>query len=123
MTHRFDEEIVQAIARDAGILPDIVREVHVREWQRLEQEARIKDYLPLLVMKHVREHFLYKGTTGTAATPGMTDAHDDAHKNWNTERKAPSTTAAKTPLSPRENKTFNPAPSGQAARPASAASR
>lgn len=68
MTHRFDEDVMQSIACHAGILPDIVRAVHVQEWQRLEQEARIKDFIPLLAMKHVRERFLHNDVTGKPET-------------------------------------------------------
>lgn len=101
MTHQFDEEIVQAIARDAGMVPDVVRAVHVREWQRLEQEARIKDYIPLLVMKHVREHFMHmareeKPDTRDSACAFST--HDDVYRK---ERPA---AAEKPPRAYTENK-------------------
>ncbi len=54
-----DEQAMRDIAEHVGIAPEIVRALHAQELQRLAQQARIRDFIPLLAMKHVREFFLH----------------------------------------------------------------
>lgn len=70
-----DDKELQSFALDAGIAPDVVRAVHAREWQKLEGKARIKAFLPLLVMKHVREHFHHAAASVAPADNGDAALH------------------------------------------------
>lgn len=48
-----DADRLRDIAQLTGCPLEHVRELHEDEWLLLEQQARIRDFLPLLAMKHV----------------------------------------------------------------------
>ncbi len=52
-----DEDSLRAIARQAGVTEDVVRARHLAERLYLENGATIRDFIPLLALKHVREAF------------------------------------------------------------------
>lgn len=66
MNPSLDETELLNIARAAGITPDEVRDWLAQEWEVLDQRSRVKAFLPLLALKHVRAHFLHG--TGLGAT-------------------------------------------------------
>jgi hypothetical protein len=49
-----DQEIIEEIAHECGRPIEEVQDVYVAERGKLESSARIKDYVPLLVSRRVR---------------------------------------------------------------------
>ena len=48
-------DAIQSLAHEYGVAEGIASEVYEEELRRLKAGARIKDYLPLLTGKHVKE--------------------------------------------------------------------
>lgn len=73
-----DTQAMREIAEHAGIVPEVVQALYAQERQRLAQQARIQDFIPLLAMKHVREFFLHAGSgdcIADAQHPECKDRH------------------------------------------------
>lgn len=49
------DEIVRSLAEDTDSSPETVSELYTRTWNEFSQDARITDYLHVLVCKRVRE--------------------------------------------------------------------
>lgn len=57
-----DITALYVIAQQAGVSLARVEACHREEWQRLADGACIRDYIPLLALKHVRETFRQPAT-------------------------------------------------------------
>jgi hypothetical protein len=60
MLKGMDELTIQEIARQSQITEAEVRQVYALHLQALRVGARIHDFLPLLAMKQVRQHFVQR---------------------------------------------------------------
>ncbi|MGH8491515.1 MAG: DUF3562 domain-containing protein [Moraxellaceae bacterium] len=54
---RSDDDSLRAIAHLAGVTEEMVRAQHLEATLHLENGACIRDFIPLLALKHVRETF------------------------------------------------------------------
>jgi hypothetical protein len=50
------DDIVKAIAADTSTPPEVVERMYDEVWEAFSKDARITDYMPVLVAKRVREH-------------------------------------------------------------------
>ncbi len=62
-----DEDSLRTIALQAGVTEAMVRARHLQEKLHLENGACIRDFIPLLALKHVREIFRQPADTQPAA--------------------------------------------------------
>ncbi|KXU84729.1 hypothetical protein CR51_41360 [Caballeronia megalochromosomata] len=56
MGHRAVDELVESIAHDTHASPETVARIYSDFLAKFEQDAKIHDYIPLLVAKRVRAY-------------------------------------------------------------------